>query len=271
MPAIPPFWATEAEVPDVKLKDCIKKHEDGRVFIDVSSVNGWALTDVSALERSLSSTRKERDDARNLHKTLETSVAAVGDLEEARLAVERVKALEGARSKTEVERLLAEKDLTWKTKYETDLKVAKDEAQKYFNGLKRAKVTDAIRAGCTAAGADADLLMPHLEPSVRLREFGEDWLPQVVDEAGQPRFTRVAGSSGEMSLGERIQEMRLRFPSAFKGTPASGSGVPAGSGNGAPQPAGQATVANDRVRVRPEDIIAGKIVREGALRGPAVS
>lgn len=264
MAKLKPYWTKESEVPE-PIRAFTRKTEDGRVFLDVeASEDGWTLTDVSALERTINHTRKERDDTRAANLALKASLGGL-DLEEAKAAIEKVRTLgDGARGKGEIERVLKEKDAEWTKKYETDIAAERAAAAKFRKALEAARVDDVIRqAAAKLDVVDPELLMPHARPGVRLVEQGEgNYRAQVVDEAGNPRLTRVSGSTGEMPVEEYIASFRSRWPVAFRGTRASGGGGAQGDVPGGTH--GGAQIVADSARVMPEDILAGKVIRQGA-------
>ncbi len=94
-----------------------------------------------------------------------------------------------------------------------------------------------VRAAATKAIADAegavDLLLPHVIDRLRVMENDDGHFARVVDAAGQPVVQDAQGTP--MTIDTLVTgEMKEKFPSAFKGTGATGGGAPiTGSGGAA--------------------------------------
>ena len=94
-----------------------------------------------------------------------------------------------------------------------------------------------VRAAATKAIADAegavDLLLPHVIDRLRVVENDDGHFARVVDAAGQPVVQDAQGTP--MTIDTLVTgEMKEKFPSAFKGTGATGGGAPiTGSGGAA--------------------------------------
>lgn len=95
-----------------------------------------------------------------------------------------------------------------------------------------------VRAAATKAIADAegavDLLLPHVIDRLRVMENDDGHFARVVDATGQP-VLEDAAKGIPMTIDTLVTgEMKEKFPSAFKGTGASGGGTPlTGSGGAA--------------------------------------
>ncbi|KKL28953.1 hypothetical protein LCGC14_2370000, partial [marine sediment metagenome] len=95
-----------------------------------------------------------------------------------------------------------------------------------------------VRADATKAIADADgdvdLLLPHVTGRLRVVENDDGYFARVVDVAGQ-LLLEDAKSGTPMTIDTLVTgEMKEKFPSAFKGTGATGGGTPiTGSGGAA--------------------------------------
>ena len=87
-----------------------------------------------------------------------------------------------------------------------------------------------VRAAATKAIADADgtvdLLLPHVIARLRVMENDDGHFARVVDTEGQP-VLEDAAKGIPMTIDTLVTgEMKEKFPSAFKGTGATGGGTP---------------------------------------------
>lgn len=81
---------------------------------------------------------------------------------------------------------------------------------------------DAARAIAAAKG-NADLLLPHIESAVEVVEDGESFVPRVKDaKNGGHRFGK---GTEYMTIPELVNEFKEKFPQAFEGVNANGSGA----------------------------------------------
>lgn len=91
--------------------------------------------------------------------------------------------------------------------------------------LVQAELTKAI----VARKGDPDLLLPHAERYVRVRETEDDFEAYVVDEKGHPLFTD--GSGSPMNFDALVEQKLVpKYPRAFEGTGSSGGGAAKSAG-----------------------------------------
>ncbi len=88
-------------------------------------------------------------------------------------------------------------------------------------------VTSTATAALAEAGAiDVDLVLPHLSGQVKVSEEDGKFLVNVVDKAGDPRYSGATGAP--MTIKELVAEMKAaeKFAPLFKSESHSGGGRP---------------------------------------------
>lgn len=145
-----------------------------------------------------------------------------------------------------------EKQLIEANKKELDVLGAK--ITKRDQVIQRRVAQDELRRAIVKAGGDADLLLPHATPFVRVRETDDDF-EAYLEEKGQPLVADGKGTplSFESFVVERLKP---KFPGAFAGTGSSGGGATRSSASGAGArviPAGQTWTKADI-----DDVATGK-------------
>lgn len=120
---------------------------------------------------------------------------------------------------------------------------AKDgEITKMRASLERYLVDQAATAALAAEKGSVDLLLPHIQKSVKVVAEGEDFVVRVVDGAGDARSN---GKGGWMSVADLVKEMKTQatFARAFESEAAGGTGHRPGS-SGRPAPAQKAEMTS---------------------------
>lgn len=191
----------------------------------------------------------------NLSKALEAERAVTGDL---RKQVKAFEGLDAAEARDAVKnRDLYKTGADERTKKLEEKYSGENAATKAAHEADRARFlkhvkTQRARAAIAAAKGDEVLLLPHVLPLLGVNEKGDDFEDFVVDEKGAPRFTKIAGGSGNMTAAELLAGMRTdeRFARAFYSDQKSGNGAPpAGSGGGSGGGGGTVIDAKDHKAV----------------------
>lgn len=87
-----------------------------------------------------------------------------------------------------------------------------------------------------------DVLLPHVERFIQVKEDGDNWIATVVDDKGQARIKDAQGTAfGIADLAKEMSE-QTKYAPFFKGTGASGSGA---KGSGTQQGGKKVIGAND--------------------------
>lgn len=205
--------------------------KDGKFYLDVAPVDGYALEDVGNLKTSLGKERTHRE-------KLEKEVVKFKDLDpdRARAALAELEELKKIDPDKEADKIANAKFEAARsqllTKHEKELADEQAKSTKYRNKIdellrdQRATIELANQKG------SIELLLPHIRSQTRVVEDGDDFKLEVIDSSGN---VRIGNSKGEpMSLEDLILEMRNsdKFGRAFEGDGKSGSGKLPGTGHG---------------------------------------
>jgi hypothetical protein len=222
LPAI--IDSVEGLVADVakeyKLDEKSKKY-----VLDVTAVGGLELADTKGLKTALETERASVKTLKGQVKDFEGLDAAA-----ARDALNKVEEMKNWKPDDKVKGMIdaAKSDMAKAHKAEID---ARDARVKKLDGAlqKNLVIATASKAITDAKGSIA-LLMPHVSARVRLREDGDNYLAEVVDEAGN---ARVGDSSGSpMTIAQFVEELRnsTDYARAFEASGAAGTGASGGNG-----------------------------------------
>jgi len=142
---------------------------------------------------------------------------------------EEYKRLKTAAEETERQRAAAEGDwqkleVQLKDRHKAEMGKAGARATKLQKALEKRLVQAELTAAIVRRKGDPDLLLPHGERYVRVRETDDDFVAYVVDEQGN---ALVADGQGTPMTFDQLVETKLmvRFPAAFEGTGSSGGGA----------------------------------------------
>jgi hypothetical protein len=244
-----------------------KKHyteKEGKFCLDVITVNGTSLEDVTGLKKTL---EKIRTNERDLTKKLEALQTKFKDIdpEEARNAlgkIDEIKNWDGDRKITEAveatKRELAKQHTKIKEQLEEDLT---DAQEQLTDALVNTKIVEALQK----EQGNIDLLLPHVKRFVRMVRNSEGrFYPEVISENGDPRVGDSDGSP--MTVHQLVLEMKTQktFAAAFPGANATGSGGGSSSESGTQKKTGggKTIAASDgkAMSTNLEDIASGKTV-----------
>jgi len=219
--------------PEYKLDEKTKTYR-----LDVEPVGGWALEDVGGLKTVLSE-RTER------HKEAAARVAAYGDLtpEQAREAVEKLKALGDMGDKKKLDEMLAGVKTQFESKYNAEI-ATRDEQIAKLNRWAESTLVEAEAARLLSGAVNPslkgsyDLLIGVIRESVKVERTkvgdSEGFAVKIIDrKTGVPMLSQRQGNNGPMQLEEFLLTLRAQpaYAPAFAGSGSTGSGS-AGSANG---------------------------------------
>lgn len=207
------------------------KETDGKFILDVESVEGYALEDISGLKSTLG---KEL----TLRKRLEKDVLKFKDIDpdKAREALAKLEEIGNLDPTKEADRIanerleVAKRQLLEKHTGEISARDSKiGSLTKTIEGL---LIDQAATAALAEAKGSVELLLPHVQRHTRVREQDGRHIVEVVDKDGNARIGNAKGDP--MTISDLVQEMRKSeaFGRAFEGLGQSGGGTPpANSGN----------------------------------------
>lgn len=208
---------------------------DGKFYLAVDAVGGYALEDVSGLKSALGKERTTRE-------KLESSIKKFGDLDPDTVhsSLAKLAELDGIDPTKEADKIV-------QTKVEAAIKqltgkheAALTEKTSRIGFLEGAVADLLINASATAALAEAkgsvDLLLPHVRNAAKVKEVDGKFVVEVTDKDGN---VLLDNKGAPISIKDYVAELRKSdtYARAFDGEGQSGSGTPAGGGTGG-QPKG---------------------------------
>lgn len=201
--------------------------------------------------------KANRDEALREAKKAKAALKAYDgiDADEARTLKEQADEAQRKKAKDEGDFEAREKQLV--ERHQQELQERDGKIEKLTKTLHRRTVQAELTKAISVARGDPDLLLPHAEKFVRVRETDEDFVPFVADEHGNPR---VADGQGTPMTFEQLieQELKPKYPRAFDGTGSSGGGAPKSVGGAG----GQKTIQsgdNDAFLQNLEGIAKGEV------------
>ncbi len=212
------------ELDPVIQKEYVEKN--GKFYLDVSEVDGFALEDVRGLRATVSKERQNVKEANDRAKEFDGL-----DSSEVREALEKVKKLKGmapdAKNKEQIDAQVAQ----IKAKFDKDL-VEKDGL---IGELEKDLCEHLISAAAAAAIGDhnpreggIELLMPHVTKQTRI-DKGSDGkrIAKIINSDGTVRVSELQGSTADMEIKELIEVMAKNptYAPAFDGSGAIGGGT----------------------------------------------
>jgi len=256
--------ALKAKVLDISsLPEAIRalyRQEDDFFVLDVETVDGFALEDVSGLKSAMQKQRTQINMLKDSMKAFEID-GVMMDPAAAQSAMAKVKEL-GNLSPTElaeqrVKSALEQAGAQFKKQLET-----KDAEISGLTGhLSSVMIDQAATAALAAKGGNIKLLLPHVKQQVKLVKDDKGYHTQVIDGDGNARIHVASGRTSDMTLEQLIDEMSAStdFAAAFNATAKPGGGSEGNrrpNGNGSPR----VIRASDQAAVNGSivDIAAGK-------------
>lgn len=195
------------------------KQDDGTYKLDVGSVSGFELSNVTGLKNTVSTLRGE-------NRNLKESVAKFEGLDPkvAREAIEKVEEFSKHDPNAEVEEQVKARIAEQAKQFGKEKVTLTGERDEAIGQLRNVLVKNACIEALTSAGGNVKLLLPVMEKSVRMRKDGSQFIAEVVNDKGDPR---IGDSSGNpMTIPQFVQELKGTddYSPAFKGTGSAGGG-----------------------------------------------
>lgn len=216
-------------------KTAFKKDEkSGKWVLDVESVAGLVLEDVSDLKASLSGARAERD-------KLKSKVDAFGDLDPVAARAAQAKLTElGDLSKLTNEQKTQEAIANLRTQMEGKSAAEKASYEATIRGLEANLHDEMIVGGAARAMAGKVIhvraMTPHIHSRLRTDVVEGKRVVRVIDERGNVAITRKQGSTEPMGIDELVDilgaDPEFAPHYAGKGSSGGGTGNPAPAGSG---------------------------------------
>lgn len=231
MPRMPAAVARLEDVPEA-IRSFYRQTGD-RYVLDVEPAQGFGLDDVASLKKQLSQTAEEKRRATELLRSYEEDGELLPADELKRLRAEQRKAAErkartGQSDEDVVQAQIDAVKQQEAKRYASEAKKLQDRIDQLNASVRRQVVTNAAMQALAKEGANADLLMPHVERSLRVEEADGQFVARVIDDDGKSvRLSQRQGNSDPMDVGEFVGTLRARYPQAFAATQRTGSGTEA--------------------------------------------
>ena len=201
-------------------KEEYKKRDNGKYVLDVTSVDGLELAEVSKLQSALS---KERENNRKVAEQLKVFEGL--DPAKSREAMKKVEEMATWTPEQKVKEQIEAVKASIIEAHGKEKAGLEERLSKLTKSLEEAMIVSVASQALAEQKGSVRLLMPHVRQQTRLREADGQFVVEVLGSDGNPR---LIGSDGHpMSIGELITEMKTQndFASAFEGTGATGSGA----------------------------------------------
>lgn len=223
------------------VSDEIKSHyeeKDGKFYLKVTAVGGWALEDVTGLRNTVATTRKEREEAKEALKQWE----ALGvSADEAESLIERGKRLDTMDPEKDAPKLARELFDSWKEGELKKIQVAHKKEIEKMEGTNRTlseqleeEIIDArVLQAIVKAGGRPKGLTHLVKSQVRITQGSNGRLvAEVIDPS--TKAPRPGSGGNSMSLDELVAELKEdpELMGNFDGQVKPGGGTPPGSGPG---------------------------------------
>jgi hypothetical protein len=227
----------------VELKSLYAQQENGMFRLDVESVNGVALEDVTGLKSSLSKTLDREKLANKQKKEIEAKFDGI-EPDKAREAIAKLEEFASGKfddkGKAQIEAAVNQfKDKSAKEAevLKKEIEKQKTEAEKWKAAAVKKTTSTEINGAIAKAGANPNLSY-YLE-TVTKPELQEDGTVKLIiyDKQGNVKLTNKSGSVEPMTIEEHVAELKGidSFAAFFPGTGASGSGATGGTGGYKPK------------------------------------
>lgn len=241
------------------LPDAVKaeyKEADGKFVLDVTPVDGYALENTKGLKTAL---EKERSERRKASERLQ--LIGDHDPEVIREAISRLDELKTFDPDKKVSEAIKTREAQIVELHKKELGKVSSKAEAYRRHLEKVLIDQAAERAILEAKGNTKLLLPHVKSSIRVREDGDRFFAEVVNENGDARIGDKDGQP--MTISQLVEELRSSpdFASAFSAGDTRGSGSSGSngsrSGSGRPSVISKDDLANGRFD--PEALAAGKV------------
>lgn len=221
-----------------KLEDApeaLREHyaeKDGKFYLSVDPVDGFALEDVTGLKSALGAERTQRE-------RLEATVVKFKDLDpdKARAALTELEELKKLDPTAEADKLANTKFESAKAqlleKHGQEIGQRDERIQKLTGAMDKLVRQAAATAAIAEAKGSVELLLPHVLANTRVKETDDgEFVVEVVDAKGNVRIGDAKGAP--MDLKGLVAEMRQSetYARAFEGDGHSGTGKDHDKGGG---------------------------------------
>ncbi len=198
-----PFYEDSNEIPEGFGDHYTEK--DGKFILEVESVNGYALENVSGLKSALQNERNTQGQLKSQLSEFESKLSA----------------FQSQTDKLNQEKTNKEGSLEQLQNKLNEMVKVGEKRDSELSNMKIDNVVNKALQGVQLMPSGHELLAPHIRSQVRL----VDGQVKVVDPStGVVKLTANGGDISDMSVVELIEDMKSKYAIAFKGSDATGSG-----------------------------------------------
>lgn len=230
-----PFVSKLEDVPE-EFRKLYKEGEDGKFYLQVKSVGGYALEDVGTLKSAF---EKKKREAADLKRRLEAFKDL--DAEEIQAQLEELETLRAGAGKPDEKHQAQVRQL--EEKHARELKTRDEkiqEQQREYGQLEQALHKELITRSATAAlaeaGAMVELALPHVISRMKVEKSDDGTYDVVIleEDGVTPKITGKPGSMAKMKVDEYVIALKKdeKYQPLFAGAGKSGGGSQGGKNNG---------------------------------------
>jgi len=229
---------------DENIQGFYVESKDG-YLLQVAKVGNFELADVANLKSALQKERQRASELEKGIKEVESKFEGIDDPERALEALGKLDEIANYDPDKKLEEAKKQFQEQIESKYRKEMESIKNKLTNEIKvnttklSAREAQLAEALinmQANNILANPDIKgnpaLLMPVIKQHVRMREEGDRFVPEIIDENGQPLMSTVTSSTDPMNLQEFVETLKTdsRYAGAFEGINAAGSGG-AGGGN----------------------------------------
>lgn len=199
--------------------------KDEKFFLDVESVGGYSLEDVSGLKSALS---RKTEESRQRGAKLKTFDGL--DPGEAREAIEKL--VEFGKEpdiEAKIKEGIAVREKQRAEQHKKEMSEKDERSSHLLSQLEEHLITANVTKAISEKKGNVELLTPHIKKFVRMVEGDNGAFSTQVLEGDfkTPRMSLKTGSQDMMSISELVDDFSTKdaFMAAFEGSGASGSGA----------------------------------------------
>lgn len=231
---------------------------EDRFLLQVTPADGFVLEDVSGLKSAL---QKERQNVEAANTSLKAFEGL--DPKKARDALARIEEIGNWKPDDKVKETIRQREEQLTAKFDADLKVERDAREAAEGEVKRLLIDSAATEAISKAKGDVDLLLPHVRSQTRVEAENGRFVARVIDpKDGSVRISMEPRNQDPMGIPELVTSMRERFPAAFEGAAARGTGAAGQDGGGAGGGGGAVRLSREDAK----DPVKYRAAREAAAK-----
>jgi len=196
------------DVPDVLKEEYTEK--DGKFYLDVTPVDGYALEDISGLKKALESERSSKKETETKLDSIKTKIGE-NDLDELLELAPKIEEFKNFDPDKQVAEKIKVREREMLKKHEKEVKGLQSSNAKIMKELENVMIVSRAKSAINKANGREALLLPHVLSRLKLTTIQDNgdtkYVAQVIDPITSNE--RIKDSSGAtMGLDDLIEEMK---------------------------------------------------------------